>query len=128
MSAPIVFISHNRIKENRLADYKLFFQEGAELIEASKPGTVAFLAYANQDLTEVTIIHVFPDANSMTLHMQGASDRAKQAYEFMEPDTLEIYGEASEQVYHAMQQAAGPGVTIRLNPDSLGGFIRLAPD
>lgn len=127
MSGPIVFISHNRVKDGLLAEYRQFYQEGAGLIEASKPGTLVFLAYFSEEDSQVTIIHIFPDADAMAMHMQGASARAKQAYVYLEPVALDVYGNPGDQILQAMKQATGPGVSIKLNPDGLGGFVRLLP-
>lgn len=32
----------------------------------------------------MSIVHVFPDAESMELHLQGVDELAKKAFEFME--------------------------------------------
>lgn len=125
MSEPIVFISHSRIKEGKLDGFKQYNRQGAEWIEANKPDTVAFLVYVNEDGTEVSIIHVFPDGDAMSLHMQGVGDRAKGAYEFLEPVSIEIYGTPTEAVLEMMKQITGSGVALSLNPQSLGGYIRL---
>lgn len=125
MSEPIVFISHSRIKEGKLDGFKQYNRPGAEWIEANKPDTVAFLVYVNEDGTEVSIIHVFPDGDAMSLHMQGVGDRAKGAYEFLEPVSIEIYGTPTEAVLEMMKQITGSGVALSLNPQSLGGYIRL---
>ena len=125
MSEPIVFISHNRVKEGKLDGFKQHYRQGAELMEANKPGTVAFLAYLNEDGTEVSIVHVFPDADAMELHMQGVGDRAKGAYEFLESVSLEVYGRPTDAILEMMKQIAGSGVTLSVNPQRVGGYIRL---
>lgn len=125
MSEPIVFISNQRIKEGKLDGYKQYYRQVAELTEANKPGTVAHLAYANADGTEASIVHIFLDAESMQLHMQGAGDWAKKAYEFIEPATLEVYGRPGDQILDPMKQAAGSGVTLKVKPGHLGGYLRL---
>ena len=125
MSEPIVFISHLRIKAGKLDEFKQFAPQGAELIEASKPGTVAFLAYLNEDATEVSFVHLFPDGEAMERHMEGAAERAGAAYEFLEPASFEIYGKAPEAILEMMQRIAGSGVALRVEPQPLVGYIRL---
>jgi len=127
MSEPIVFISHHRIKEGKLDGFKQFSPGVMEQIEASKPGTVAFLGYFNEDGTEVSFIHVFPDAEAMDLHVEGAGERSKKAYEFIEPQAFEIYGRPSDQVLEMMKQATGPGAALIVQPQLLGGYLRLKP-
>jgi hypothetical protein len=127
MSEPIVFISTHRIKEGKLDGLKQSYRENVPLIEAGKPNTVFFKAYLNEEGTDVTFIHVFPDADAMDLHVQGADERAAKAYEFIQPQRFEIYGTPSDQVLSMMRkEATGPGIDLIVKPQPLGGFIRLA--
>jgi quinol monooxygenase YgiN len=71
MSEPIVLISNQRIKEGKLDEYTQSYRENVEILMADKPGTVAHLAYVSEDGSEVSMVHVFPDAESMDLHFQG---------------------------------------------------------
>ena len=125
MSEPIVFISHQRVKEGKLEAYKKFFSENIKLIEADKPGTVAHLAYINEDGSQVTMIHVFPDAEAMDMHFQGVGDRAKKAFEFIEIVRYEIYGRLSDAVLERMKQFASSGVGLDLHIEHMGGYLRL---
>ena len=121
MSSPIVFISKFRIKEGRLDDFKRFFQQGSKSIEAEKPGTIVFLSYLSENSREASIIHVFPDAESMDLHVEGAEERSKAAYEFLEPAGVELYGAPNEAVVKMFRNA---GVPLTISPENLGGYVR----
>jgi quinol monooxygenase YgiN len=125
MSEPIVFISHQRIKEGKLDAYKQLFREYIGIIKADKPGTVAHLAYINEDGSKVTMVHVFPDAEAMDLHFQGVDERAKKAFEFIEIIRYEIYGRPSDMVLEMMQQFAGSNIVLDLNLEHMGGYLRL---
>jgi hypothetical protein len=127
MSNPIIFISHQRIKEGKLEEYKKNYLQVAAMTEATKPGTAAHLAYLNEDGTEASIVHIFPDAESMELHMKGVGELAKKAYQFMEVESFEIYGTLSDNILAGMVQIAGSGVKLNLKPQSVGGYIRLKP-
>jgi quinol monooxygenase YgiN len=125
MSEPIVFISRGRVKQGKLEEFKRFYREGAEGLKREKPGTVAFLAYVSDDGAEVSIVHVFPDAEAMDRHMQGVSERAKEAYQFIESAGMEIYGTPNDGVLQMMRQIAGSGLPISVRPQHLGGYLRL---
>ena len=125
MSEPIVFISHNQMKEGKLDAFIEFNQDGFLLIREQKPATVALLAYAGEDGGEVSFVHVFPDAEAMDIHFQGADERSKRAYEFMQPISMEIYGSPNDGVLEMMKQIAESGVTVSIDTDHLGGFLRL---
>jgi len=125
MSEPIVFISHHRVKEGKIDGFKQYSQQVVRGLEADKPGTVVFLGYLNADATEVTFIHAFPDADAMDLHMQGAADRSRGAYEFIEPASFEIYGRPNEGVLEMMKQISGSEIAVTIQSQYIVGFTRL---
>ena len=91
-----------------------------------KPGTAAWLVFLGEDGTQVSFVHFFPDADSMDLHFEGSDERSAAVYEFVEPDGFEIYGRPSDEALETMRQAAaGSGVSLRVLPDHVGGFLRL---
>lgn len=127
MSKSIVFISHSRIKEGAAGDFRAMVEQMYPTLEATLPQTVVHLGYYNENQTEVTFIHVFPDAAAMEAHMAGGAARANAAYDFIETLGFEVYGPASEAALQGLMQAAAAGVPITLVPDSIGGFLRLWP-
>jgi quinol monooxygenase YgiN len=124
MSQPIVFISHHRVKEGKLEGLKQLFRDATKSLEAEKRRTVVFLAYLSEDGAEVTIVHVFPDAEAMDLHFAGADERAAAAYEFVDPQAFEIYGAPSHGVVETMREETASGPRLSMSPQHVGGFIR----
>jgi quinol monooxygenase YgiN len=124
MSEPIVFISHFKVKEGKLDGLKQHAQRMIELIKAEKPGTVAFLQYLNADETELSIIHVFPDADAFNRHGEGVAERAKAAFEFIELTRREIYGMVSDHALAISRSPYGTGSTFSHMPRFMGGYIR----
>jgi hypothetical protein len=127
MPEPIVFISHFRIKEGKLDAFRRWFKEGSKGLEAQKPRTLVFLGYLDEDGSRATIVHVFGDAESMDLHVQGAAERSRAAYDYLEPDGTEIYGKPSPAVASMFRQEAASAGSLTLEPDHLGGFLRVSP-
>ena len=124
MSEPIIFISNQRVKEGKLEGYKQYYRQVAEQAKADKPGTIAHLAYHNKEGSELSIIHIFPDAESMELHMKGVDELAKKAYEYVEILSFEIYGKPTDTVLENMMQIVGSGITLNIRPQRIGGYIR----
>jgi len=127
MSEPIVLISHHKMKQDKIDAFRKVHQEKTLLLQEQKPDTIVFLAYAGEDGGEVSFVHVFPDAEAMDIHFQGADERSKQAYEFMQPKSMEIYGLPNDGVLEMMKQIAESGVVVSIDTDHLGGFLRLKP-
>ena len=130
MSEPIVFISHFKIKEGKLDALKQHTQMMIEHIKAEKPGTVAFLQYLNEEGTEQTIVHVFPDADAFDQHSVGVVERAKAGFEFIVPVRREIYGMPSEKAKATMtiKPPGAPEVEFHHMPQHMGGYIRFKPE
>jgi hypothetical protein len=125
MTDPIVFVSHFRIKADQLDAFRSYFREGADGLQAAKPRTVVFLAYSDETGTRASIVHVFPDADAMDRHIEGAEERSQAAYEFLEPDGWEIYGAPSAAALAMMRDgAAAAGVSLTVQPGRIGGFLR----
>lgn len=124
MPDPIVFVSHSRVKEGKLEAFREVSKEMFPMLEASKPGTVLHHGYANEDGSELSFVHVFPDADAMDAHFEGASDRAGSAMDYIETYQFVVYGTASEQALAMLTQT--PGVDVAIYPDGIGGYLRLA--
>ena len=128
MSQPIVFISHFKVKEGKLGGLKQFAKAMTEQIQADKPGTVAFLQYLNEEGTEQSVIHVFPDADAFDRHSEGVVERAKAAFEFIELTRREIYGMPSDKALAMSRPPDESGITLTFMPQSMGGYIRFKPE
>ena len=127
MTDPIVFISRNRVKEGLLDEFTEHYGASVPAIEAGKPGTLVQLAYLSEDGAEVVIVRVFPNAEAMDLQLQGADDRSKVAYRFIEPTSIEIYGKPNDFAMQMMTKVAGSGIEVSVQPVFIGGFNSLKP-
>jgi quinol monooxygenase YgiN len=126
MSEPVVFISHFAIKEGAVDELKRLSVDVVEALRQAKPRTVLFLSYLDEEGGRISFVHAFPDAESMDRHVEGADERAANAYEFMEPQGWEIYGKPSEPVMEGMRATAAQfGVPLIVEREFNGGFLRL---
>jgi hypothetical protein len=124
MTAPIVFIIRNRVKDGMFDEFRNHYQKSIPLTEISKQGTIIQLAYINDDATEVDIIRIFPNAEGLDLQLQGADQRSKTTYKFIEPTSIEIYGTPNNFAMEMMKKVAGSEVDVSVKPQYIGGFIR----
>ena len=124
MAGPIVFISHFKIKEGKFEDVRQLSENVSKFIEANKPGTAAFLQFTNADGTELSIIHVFPDAEAFDKHNEGAGERSNKAFELIVPTRREIYGMPSDQAMAILTPPEGSGISVNQMSQVVGGYIR----
>jgi hypothetical protein len=128
MSQPIVFITHFKVKDGTLAEVKQLSQNVSEYIQDNKPGTVAFLQFTNQEGTELSIIHMFPDAEAFDRHMEGAGERSNKALEYIVPTSREFYGLPSDGTMGMLTPPDGSGITLDKMPQFIDGYIRSKPE
>lgn len=125
MTDPIIFISRNRIKEGLFNDFKRYYHDSVPRTESEKPDTLVQLAYVNENSTQVDIVRLFPNPEALDQQLRGADDRSKVTYQYIEPTSVEIYGTPSNYALDMMKKVAGSGIDVKINSQSLGGFIRL---
>jgi hypothetical protein len=126
MSGPFIFIATNRLKPGRLEIERKRVAELSAFIEANEPRLLSFNEYVDDAGSEVAVVQVHPDIESMVFHMKLVRERAAQAYaETLDATTgIQIYGTPSEAFLWGLRQATGEGATVSIKPEHLGGFIR----
>lgn len=126
MSGPFIFIATNRLKEGRLDDERRRVPGLCDFIEVNEPHLIAFNEYVNESGTEVGVVQVHPDTDSMEFHMQVIRERAARAYaETLEATTsIQVFGTPSDSILQMLREQAGAGIPLSIRPHHLGGFTR----
>lgn len=97
-----------------------------DVVEPNEPRLLAFNGYGNEDGSEVSVVQVHPDAESMLLHMQVARQHIEQAIdEMLDVAGFQIYGPPNESVLEMIKELSGSGAPISVKTLHLGGFTRL---
>jgi hypothetical protein len=128
MSGPFIFIATNRLKAGKLESETKRVPDLADFVEANEPRLIAFNEYANDEGTEVAVVQVHPDAESMEFHMEIVADRAAQAYaETLDATVgIQVFGRPSDAVLAMLSRQTGSGVPLSIHRHHLGGFTRAA--
>ena len=123
---PFIFIATNRLQPDKLVEEKGRVPGLVDFIQANEPRLIAFNEYVNEDGTEVAVVQVHPDADSMTFHMSLIAERAASAYaDTIEATTsIQVFGTAGKAVVEMLRHQAGAGVPLSVKPYHLGGFTR----
>jgi hypothetical protein len=66
-----------------------------------------YMTYLNEEETELSIVHLFPDAGAMDRHMIRVDELARKARGFMESVSLDIYGTPSDRILDIAADARG---------------------
>ena len=125
MSGPFIFIATNRLRPGKLDSEKERLPDLIDFIHANEPRLLAFNEYANEEGTEVAVVQVHPDADSMVFHMNVIAERAASAYaDTIDATTnIQVFGTPSATITDLLRRQAGAGVPLSVKPHHLGGFI-----
>ena len=124
---PIVFISHFAVRPGHVEAFRAMWTAGIAQLEAAKPATAAQIAYLDEAGSRLSIVHVFPDPDALAAHFLGSDERSRAVYEHIVPAGWEIYGRPHEEQLAGLRaEAASAGVTLMVEPEAIGGFLRMA--
>jgi hypothetical protein len=123
---PFIFIATNRLKPGKLDDERARVPGLVDFIAANEPRLIAFNEYANEEGTEVAVVQVHQDADSMAFHMEVVAERAATAYaETVDATTgIQVFGTPTTAIVEMLRRQAGAGVPLSVKPYHLGGFTR----
>ena len=126
MSGPFIFIATNRLKPGKLAEERERVPGLVAFVEANEPRLIAFNEYVNDGGTEVAVVQVHPDAESMAFHLEVIAERAAAAYAATVDATtsIQVFGTPSNAVLELLERQAGAGVPLTVKSVHLGGFTR----
>ena len=126
MTGPFIFIATNRLKHGKLNSEKKRLPDLIDFIQTNERRLIAFNEYANEEGTEVAVVQVHPDADSMVFHMELVAERAASAYaDTIDATTnIQVFGTPSGTVTNMLRRQAGAGVPLSIKPHHLGGFNR----
>ncbi|MGH2588693.1 MAG: hypothetical protein ACRDJE_27525 [Dehalococcoidia bacterium] len=121
MAAPFIFIGTYTLKEDKLEDFTRYCQEFCEYIQANEPRLLYFGFCIDEDGTEVSVVQVHPDADSMAFHMQLIAEHMEQVFDFLDTTkSVQIYGAPSAALVEQIKQFSEPGVPVIVKPEVVG--------
>jgi hypothetical protein len=127
MSGPILYVDTSDVREDALEELKTAIGELVDFIEANEPQLIAYNVYLSEDGTELTVVSVHPDSESLEYHLTVAGPLFRRFVDLVTLSSVHIYGEPGERVLQqAMEKARllGRG-DVAVRP-LLAGFSRLA--
>jgi hypothetical protein len=126
MTGPFIFIATNRLKPGKLDSERRRVPDLIDFIQANEPRLIAFNEYVNEEGTEVAVVQVHRDADSMAFHMKLIAERAADAYaDTIDATTnIQVFGTPGGAVTDMLRHQAGAGVPLSVKPHHLGGFTR----
>jgi len=131
MSEPVAYVSTWQIKEGKFEDYRRFYAELVKVVDENEPRLTAFLTFANESLTEITNVHVFPDGATLDHHMDVLAEKMRllpgdvtAVMRYLEPVRVEVFGTPGGKAAEMDKGLVDSGVPFSGKKRFLGGFTR----
>ena len=131
MAQPVIYVSTWRIMEGKFQEYQRFYAELLKVVEENEPRLIAVHLFANEDGTEITVIHLHPDTAAVDDHMQVLAEKMglladdlTEALRFLEPVRIEVYGTPGDRAMEMDKPLMEAGVPFTFKPRHVGGFTR----
>ncbi len=131
MAEPIVYVSTWRIKDGKFEEYARFYAELVRIVQEHETRVAAFLAYADDDLTEITNVHVYPDGATLDNHMAVLAEQMRilpddltAVTQSLEPVRILVFGSPGGAAAEMDQGLRDSGVPFTGRERYLGGFTR----
>jgi hypothetical protein len=131
MAEPIVYVSTWRVKPGAFDEYTRFYAELVRIVRDNEPRVVAFLAFANDDQSELTNVHVYPDGATLDNHMAVLASQMRLLPDDLtavtanlEPVRITVLGTPSGAASEMDDNLRQAGVPFDVKARFLGGFTR----
>jgi hypothetical protein len=124
MSQPFIFITSHTLREDRLDDFPEMNRRFLDFVEAYEPRPIGLHVYANEEGTQVSLVQVHPDADSMEFHLHVVGALLREALELVSTDRVQVYGNPGDRARKVLEQIAAAGVPVSIAERPLAGFSR----
>ena len=128
MSGSLVYVDVSEVKEGSLDRLEGAIEELAGFIEANVPDVLAYNVFLSEDGTQMTVVHVHAEAESLERHLTTAGPVFRKFSDLLTLKSIRVYGEPSERAVELLHEKAsmlGSGDVTVLRPRA--GFSRLRP-
>ena len=126
MPEPIIYIDRSDVCEGKLAELKLAIKELADFVESNETQIIAYSVYLNEPGTQMTVLHIHPNAASLEFHMKVGGPAFSRFKDLIRISVIDIYGVPTEQLRKQLADKAkvlGSG-TVNVH-EFRAGFARL---
>ena len=128
MSGPLVYVDISDVRERALEELRGAIEELAEFVETNVPQVLAYSIFLSEDGTEMTVVHVHAEAESLERHLMAGGPVFAKFADLLTLKSIRVYGEPSERGVELLREKAemlGSGDVTVLRPSA--GFSRLQP-
>lgn len=123
----LVYVDRSRVKEGCLPDLEAAMTDLVEFVDANEPDILSYTVYFDEAEARMTVIHIHADSASLAHHLAVAGPLFPPIGEFVELESIDVYGRPDEGVLSQLSEKASTLGTGRVTVhDPHRGIDRLA--
>lgn len=125
MNSPIIYIDCSKIRDGKLEHLKTALFDLKSLVEINIPRLISYSFYLNEVETELTVVAVHPDSESLDFHLDMGRKQFEKFKELVDLLSIEVYRQVDDFTLGSLRKKAqlpGNGKVIVYN--FLTGFSR----
>jgi len=102
----VVYVDRSRILPGRLDELRPAMANLVAFVEAHEPQILSYAVYFSEDGERMTVVHAHVDASSLAFHLDVAGPEFPAVGEFIELETIDVYGRPSPAVVAELREKA----------------------
>jgi len=106
MPPPIVYVDTSAIREGKHQELEAAMKDLAAFVEANMPRVTSYGFFLDENRTEMTVVAVHPDSESLEFHMDTGAEEFRKYAELIELLRIEVYGAVSDGVLERLHEKA----------------------
>lgn len=103
MSQPLIYIDTSQVRAGALEELKSAVGDLTDFIESREPQIVSYAVYFSRDGTQMTVVHVHADSDSLDYHMDVAGPRFGRFADLVTLSSIHIFGEPSAKAIEQLE-------------------------
>lgn len=128
MADSIVYIDRSVVRDGKLEELKPAMGKLVEFVEANEPEILAYHVYFSADGARMTVMHMHADQDSLEFHMQVAGPKFPPIGEFIDLETIDVYGHITESLIQRLGDKASELGSGRVSVHELHRGVHRVPD
>lgn len=106
MTDLLVYIDRSTVRDGNLAQLKNAMSELVDFVAANEPEILAYNVFFSPDELRMTVVHMHTGQASLERHMEVAGPKFPPIGEFIELESIDVYGDLSEDLIERLEEKA----------------------
>lgn len=129
MTDLILYVDRSSVHDRKLDELKPAMAELADFVEANGPDILSYDVYFSSDGEQMTVVHMHEDPATLEYHMDVAGPKFPPIGEFIELESIDVYGDPGEEIAQRLREKATTLGTGRVSiHDFHEGFDHVTAD